>query len=583
MKLRRIHLQLFVALCTLCVPELLSAQLSTLNISVSKDSYTDSYAPTTNYGSDTTLKVGTHSVSSTVYYRRSFLYFDLSGIPADKEISSMKIIMRRSASVSGSPSYYAHRITTSWSESTITHNNQPTLSSLSEDQSNWVNTSGDTIKYNVTYMGKRMYWGLKTNEGFCIHLQNETTATNGTEFYSQESVTFEPYLEVTYYDPFHVSDAAIIHASTNTAADGSIDPSLGGGASSSYTYSWINGATGSVLSSDSILDSLSYGWYGVHITGSYGEDIYQAFLVGVECDTVTMTYRPDGNYTANCYVYDGVQNGVDYKNVNFKNSALFLARHQYISNVWRQTESFLDFNLWMDPRFGVLQADMTLQGNAHAMSNYRSNACELLRVTEWWDEQVPTYINQPAADTIVYSTVSAVTTATEDKTVDISNFWNAWKANNPDNYGFKFQLQDTTTNLAVVQNYHSPNNSTSANRPEIEFTLDLMQEGNPYRCYSVYANVERKLSGTKYYSYDNVLHFSYENEYNTASGYLNYRIFSAANRITPVMDNVSDPLAVEVGKNLFDLDVSGLTSGNVYLLEVENDKGEKWFLRFEMN
>ena len=452
-------------------------QLTTVNISVDKDSYIDTKKPSTNFGTDQALGVGTYEIRRIQYHKRAFVYFDLSTIPAGAEIYSAKIKLKRNGTVSGSNPWLTKRIEDSWGETTITAANQPTISNDAADVSSTYSNSNDTVIFNVSYMAKQMHRGLVDNEGWCIQVTDETsTATTGVDFYSSES-SYMPILEVKYYYPLKLSNVQITHESAQNQDDAVIDLDVEKG-SGSFTYEWIDGATGSVISTDTLLDSIDYGWYGLHVTGTYGEELYQAFLVGVECDSVNITFESSPEYTNHAYVNNAVVNGVDNKKKNYGNSKFFYTSHWSVQGVWTQSIGYTDFNLWMDDRFNVTKADLELQGNAHFMSNWRTNEAELIQVTSPWNEEVITYNNQPTSSNTIWVEVDSVSTTKQDRTMDISDFWDVWKTNNNANYGMKFQLQDFTSNHNVSQNYHSPNATSTSDVPVIEFTLNLIQTSN---------------------------------------------------------------------------------------------------------
>lgn len=561
------------------------AQPTSVTLTATQDSYIDSRLPTGNYGSNTTMQSATYLNGLTYYYRRSFVEFDLSSIPSNAVIYSATLKMTRSTTVTGSATWKTKMIKTSWAESTIKANLQPTISAIAQDiVSSNPSASGYVDSMDVKSMVQRMVRGQVSNYGWSVQLANEAYAgASGATFHTSEATTSDnrPKLIVKYYTtPLLLADASITHESNAGANDGSIDIDISGGVSSSYTYSWINGSTGSVISTASTLSSVGDGWYGVHVYGSYDEHLYYGFLVGTECDTVTISYLPDQNYTLNNYIFNGVLSGIDYKQLNYANNANFMASHYNTSGTFWQTESYLDFQLWMDPRFVVQAADLTLQGNAHVMSGSRTNASELLQVTSDWCEECVTYNIQPTRTNTISAAVPATTTATEDRTVDISSFWDFWKGNNAANYGMKFQLQDTITDFNVTQNYHSPANGTPANRPAISFVLELYT-GMEGLCAEPYIKLERKLTGLKYASKDDKIYFAYDNEYASTSANLSYNIFSVDNRLTPLISGGTSALSLEFGYNNFELNVSTLTTGEIYILEATNDRGEKWFLRFE--
>lgn len=93
-----------------------------------------------------------------------------------------------------------------------------------------------------------------------------------------------------------------------------------------------------------------------------------------------------------------------------------------------------------------------------------------------------------------------------------------------------------------------------------------------------YAHLSRELTGTKYSVTNDSLLFRFDAEYN-ATGNLSYKIFSSTNQLTPVQDGTTVTLPVIYGDNRFKLSVSGLSAGK-YVLEVENAKREKFYLRF---
>lgn len=555
-----------------------SGQMTTVNIAVDKDSYTCSQYPTTNYGTSSDLKVGTYKPTKlTLYYYRTFVHFDLSSVPAGKEIYSVKFGLRKSVANTGTPSYIVRRVESSWAENTITHGSQPAISSLTIDQSTSYTTTNDTVVFDVTTISRRMYWGLAANQGFCVMVVDETSAPHNSTFYSDESGTFDPYIEVKYYDPLAVINVDITHESAASAGDAEIDLDMTGG-SGSYTYAWKNSA-GTTISTDTILSSINYGLYHLEVTGSYGEKLYQSFLVGIECDTVSIHYQPDGNYTLNSYVSNAIVSGVDYKKENYANYGNVWANHKQMDGVYRQSESFLDFNVWMDNRFTVQQADMTLTGNGHTISAYRDNAAELLLVTGGWNENVITYNNQPTYTDSLTVEVPYTTSSTQSRTVDISSFWNHWKQDNTANYGMKFQLQDTVTDYYVGQTYYSPNTTSTATayRPSVAFVLDLINS-NPYHCFPGYARLQTTLSGATVQAELNYVYFFYDEEYDGDT--LDYDVFAWDDVVSPILAGSSNIIPISYGRNEIKLDVSSLPEQASYILEVRNARRETYYLRF---
>ncbi|MEX1193177.1 MAG: hypothetical protein WED10_00050 [Brumimicrobium sp.] len=93
----------------------------------------------------------------------------------------------------------------------------------------------------------------------------------------------------------------------------------------------------------------------------------------------------------------------------------------------------------------------------------------------------------------------------------------------------------------------------------------------------IYAKVERKLRGVKYKPINKKVYFYYGEEYLDDDGDLNYRVVDEDR--TDVIDGSSQNLIDMYGDNRCSIDVASLATGS-YLLEVQNDKKELFYLRF---
>lgn len=96
----------------------------------------------------------------------------------------------------------------------------------------------------------------------------------------------------------------------------------------------------------------------------------------------------------------------------------------------------------------------------------------------------------------------------------------------------------------------------------------------------IYAKLERKVTGAKYIAYLGKVQFYYDQEYDNSAPFLNYKVYAENNAIIPILSGVTQPLQLKYGDNRFKLDVQ-LPNGE-YILEVTNDKLEKFFLRFQI-
>lgn len=91
-----------------------------------------------------------------------------------------------------------------------------------------------------------------------------------------------------------------------------------------------------------------------------------------------------------------------------------------------------------------------------------------------------------------------------------------------------------------------------------------------------YAKLEKDLKGVNYKPKLNKIYFYFDEEY-SGNNTLTYKVYDKKNR--PVLYNQLISLNKKYGDNRYDLDVSTLQLGS-YILEVMNEKNEKFYLRF---
>ena len=132
-----------------------------------------------------------------------------------------------------------------------------------------------------------------------------------------------------------------------------------------------------------------------------------------------------------------------------------------------------------------------------------------------------------------------------------------------------------TTTPAAVWNAHSLIYTGSGTMNGLRSSFPSNWEEYPY------ASLRRKLDGGYFIARDGVLRFQYEEQYNDQDGELTYRIRNIYNNI--VHDDLDESILTNYGDNVLVVDLTcsgaGLNSG-YYFLEVENEKKEKWLLRF---
>lgn len=130
-------------------------------------------------------------------------------------------------------------------------------------------------------------------------------------------------------------------------------------------------------------------------------------------------------------------------------------------------------------------------------------------------------------------------------------------------------------NLPVA--YTGPMNIAVRTLAEDDGCLDVV---STFECRSeVYAKMERKLRGVKYEPIGNSLKFYVTEEYDNQSGILNYNVYADGDQTNPVLSGTQQVHSLVYGDNRYNLDVISLSNGS-YILEVINDKKEKFYLRF---
>jgi hypothetical protein len=176
---------------TLGVPTELVIQPSSI------DSWVNQASQNGNYGSDTSIYVQARNLQA----RRLLVQFDLSSIPLNSTINSATLELY-ATSTTGSNTIELHRITSGWTESGVTWNNQPSydaaiVSSLTSSGTGWK-------VWDVKSLIEGYLSGTFTNCGFLLKSQTETGAQLiSTTFASRENsnTSQRPILRINYTPP----------------------------------------------------------------------------------------------------------------------------------------------------------------------------------------------------------------------------------------------------------------------------------------------------------------------------------------------------------------------------------------------
>ncbi len=153
------------------------------------DYYGGSDSSGSNYGSNATLMLGKGMIA----YFHSYLEFDLSAIPAGSTINSATLELYFE-SVGGGTVVTKHRVTSIWSENTITWNNQPSYAASSGSQ---VISAGAWNSFDVTSIISQ---SLSANYG--MSLRYLSSSPNVPSFItSSDGAANHPKLTVNYTAP----------------------------------------------------------------------------------------------------------------------------------------------------------------------------------------------------------------------------------------------------------------------------------------------------------------------------------------------------------------------------------------------
>lgn len=146
-----------------------------------------------NYGTATNLKVGEEGAANDL---RSYLRFTLSSIPSDVYVHQVTLNPYLYSNNSAGTAMYLDRVTSYWSQNTITFNSQPTCV---YDNQKTMPSAGQWVPWDITSLGRRWIDGSLTNNG--VRLRQSAGSGYLRYFYSYDNGTYRPYTQVDYEVP----------------------------------------------------------------------------------------------------------------------------------------------------------------------------------------------------------------------------------------------------------------------------------------------------------------------------------------------------------------------------------------------
>jgi hypothetical protein len=273
--------------------------------------------PTYNEGNGPNLRTGKTNASNMT---RSLIRFDLGLIPAGATITSATATLY--ASNNGNTTVKVHRVTNSWTESTVTWNN---FAAAFDSTVLATFTTGGWTTHSFDLTAQVQAWYAGTNPNFGILLE-EDTGTAVTGYNASEGGTtgstgsIRPLLRVCYdtgsttASTSTATSTASSTAASSTAASTSASTTAASTtvASSSASSSVSSSASTTASSSDSSSASTGSGGgntttYRVAVIGDYGAESgdYNALA------TMVLGWNPDAIITTGDNVYSSVSNPYD--------------------------------------------------------------------------------------------------------------------------------------------------------------------------------------------------------------------------------------------------------------------------------
>ncbi|WP_300662348.1 DNRLRE domain-containing protein, partial [Fluviicola sp.] len=454
-----------------------------------EDGFTSSSAPSGNFGT-----LGAMSITkSRASVERSFLKFNLASIPANAVITSAILRLTpngaENVATPNSSELYLDICNTSWTEAGLTNASGISNNTLfATVTASTFNSTLSKREFQVKEHVQAIIEGRLPNQGWRIRWSAETVAIATTaSYYTRENATQSnrPQLIIQYYLRSSVSAATIVHTSSLDNTDGSVSPTVINGSNDIKTFRWYNAAGAQIATTQNLMN-VGKGWYGLkYYGGAYGDTTYQAFLVGTECEDVSVTFDPGSNYIDDTWMMEGVEGSgntiINYTQQNF-GYVNELKTDKWANYAPYNSRGLLKFRLWVDPNCQINTANMTLYGIEHAPDT-RPNDSELLRVTSPWTEYGTAFINSPTSTSTGKINIAGVPAGNANVTLNIASFFNTWKASNTTNYGMLLQLQTYTGSYTRMQfNSSDVPAGGSRLRPKIEFTIkadacDLSRKG----------------------------------------------------------------------------------------------------------
>ncbi len=550
---------------------------------VTKDSISasqDIYVNYTSQATSNTTNLLTRVTTVSSNYDRIALQFNIASlVPPGAVIVSAKLKLTTSAP-ENITSLILQTITNSWTEAsnpytpTTTTTGQVTTSTL----------VGSQRTFDVKNLVQAIVSG-GTNNGWLVYCNPETSTTAGNSYRSRHvsPTTARPWLVIEWYTPYKITTATINHTSSIGTSDGSVAVTFTGGSGNPNTsYEWRNSA-GTLITSGTgttvpTLTGRAYGWYGLKLKGTI-DSTYMAFLIGVDCEVVPITFAPGPEYVDDA----NVSSAPLLVNTNSGSSAQSSASIVNTGLLILQgtTKNLTRFRLWMDNNLNPVQSKLYLTGYSHTTTG--TNSSKLDWITQDWMEYLVSWNNAPTNSTAITIPLTNVTTAAQNQVIETAPFWYQWKLDNTQNYGMILSV----ANAGTTQTYNSSDASTVANRPKIEFLIDdaTCDRTN----YTIF---KREIDAGYAPTFKGKLKFYFVEEYTIDPGKkIPLSLYDENNVLIAAIDVNGAAISgkpllpafnytFDDNRQVLNLTSYGLTTGKFYILQLTHDNGTKEYIKF---
>jgi hypothetical protein len=352
-----------------------------------------------------------------------------------------------------------------------------------------------------------------------------------------------------------------------------------------------------------VVSNLNEGVYEVHFSDN-GLDFYSYCWVGKYGDSTTLFIQPDSNYGIDAsLIYCTKPDRIYQASTNYGNHTALYSYYGTNGGYPYLIRGAIKFHY-----FGLESANIESAELSLAVLSYRNqgywgnqsieNEAVIRQFIDPWDEKTiswsgggstvvqpaPLYTNQAIIPKIGLKSRS-ITTVYPSQVFTTANMTSLVKANvegNQANNGYLLRLLEDVQYR--TQSFYSSDHTEALKRPKFSVTFTLPDQKQSVK-------VKKKLDGGFItLEDDRKLRFIYQEEYSDLDGKLTYNIYNDKHEV--VMTDVLNSLLlapkrldisnIKYGKNTIVLNVDCcLACGEYFILELINEKQEKWYLRFK--